>query len=104
MWAGSSVRLAQRRPALALLTARPTGGTALSVLVHCIPPISRFTRRAGLVALRQTFVFRCHVCPGLLRLTERAKRAGRTERRPPNRARCHRNDRPGARPGRGPPP
>ena len=47
------------KPALALL--RPTNrDTALSVLVHCIPPISRFARRAGLVTSRQTFVRRCH--------------------------------------------
>jgi len=32
--------------------------TPLSVLVHCIPPLSRFARRAGFVALRQTFVRR----------------------------------------------
>jgi hypothetical protein len=33
--------------------------TPLSVLVHCIPPLSRFARRAGFVALRQTFVQGC---------------------------------------------
>jgi hypothetical protein len=36
-------------------------GTALSVLVHCIPPISRSAHVAGLVILRQTFVRRCHL-------------------------------------------
>src|SRR4030095_4902821 len=35
-------------------------GTALSVLVHCIPPLSRSAHVAGLVILRQTFVGRCH--------------------------------------------
>jgi hypothetical protein len=39
----------------------PTAADARSPkLVHCIPPLSRFARRAGFVALRQTFVHFCH--------------------------------------------
>jgi hypothetical protein len=31
----------------------------MAALFICIPPLSRFARRAGFVALRQTFVQRC---------------------------------------------
>jgi len=37
-------------------------GGLVAAVVHCIPPLCRFARRAGFVALRQTFVRWCQNC------------------------------------------